>query len=316
MRVLFMGTPEFSVPTLEALIASHHQVIGVVTQPDKPKGRGKEMQETPIKQVALAHGIPVYQPRKAREPEFLDLVRELNPDVAVVIAYGQILSKAFLEIPKYGCINVHASLLPKYRGAGPIQWSVINGETETGVTIMQMDPGIDTGDMLLKAICPIAEDETAGSLHDKLSVMGGPMIVKVLDDALEGKLMPIKQDHSASTHAPMLTKEMGNLDYSRSAKELKQLIQGLNPWPSAYTSYKGKMIKIWQAEVMDISDVTLPNDATPGMVIAINKHKGFAVLTGEGALMMTECQVQGKNRMTADAFMRGYPMTIGDRLGE
>lgn len=311
MRILFMGTPEFSVPTLISLTESQHEIIGVVTQPDKPKGRGNQMIETPIKQVAIQKGIPVHQPVKVRAASFLDEIRQLAPDVIIVIAYGQILPKALLEIPKYGCINVHASLLPKYRGAGPIQWCIINGEVETGVTIMQMDVGLDTGDMLMTEVIAINEKETGGSLHDKLMVMGGPLVLKVLEKAEEQSLVPVKQDDSQSNYAPMLTKELGNLDFNKSAIELERLIRGLNPWPSAYTTFQGKLLKIWDADVVDYD-----GPGENGQIVQIDKNNGFTVKTAQGGLLIKECQIQGKNRVKVDAFMRGYTTELYDRLGE
>ena len=244
MRVIFMGTPDFSVGTLEALIEAGHDVCLAVTQSDKPKGRGKDMQFSPVKETALRHGIPVFQPRRIREPESVEELRKYNADVMVVIAFGQILPKTILEMTPYGCVNVHASLLPKYRGAAPIQWSIIEGETVTGVTTMQMDEGVDTGDMILKTEVPIAENETGESLHEKLAQAGAELCVKTLK-ALEDKTAVFeKQSESPTAYAKMLTKEMGNIDWAQSAVQIERLIRGLNSWPSAYTHWNGKVLKI------------------------------------------------------------------------
>ena len=309
MRVVFMGTPDFSVPTLECIIEAGHEVVGVVTQPDKAKGRGKKVVYTPVKEKALEHGLTVYQPRRAREPEFIEQMRALNPDVMVVVAFGQILPKELLDIPKYGCVNVHASLLPKYRGAAPIQWAVIRGEKVSGVTTMQMDVGLDTGDMLLKAEVPLAEDETGGSLHDKLSVLGGDLLIETLKGLEAGTIGPEKQDDSQSgEYARMLDKSLGKIDFSMRAEEIERLIRGLNPWPSAYTSYNNKTMKLWKARVVP------GGEAVPGQVLAVDK-KGFTVQTGDGALQILELQMEGKKRMDAGAFLRGCPLTAGEILG-
>ena len=309
MRVVFMGTPDFSVPTLECIIEAGHEVIGVVTQPDKAKGRGKKVVYTPVKEKALEHGLTVYQPRRAREPEFIEQMRALNPDVMVVVAFGQILPKELLDIPKYGCVNVHASLLPKYRGAAPIQWAVIRGEKVSGVTTMQMDVGLDTGDMLLKTEVSLAEDETGGSLHDKLSVLGGDLLIETLKGLEAGTIVPEKQDDSQSgEYARMLDKSLGKIDFSMRAEEIERLIRGLNPWPSAYTSYNNKTMKLWKARVVP------GGEAVPGQVLAVDK-KGFTVQTGDGALQILELQMEGKKRMDAGAFLRGCPLTAGEILG-
>ena len=309
MRVVFMGTPDFSVPTLECIIEAGHEVVGVVTQPDKAKGRGKKVVYTPVKEKALEHGLTVYQPRRAREPEFIEHIRALNPDVMVVVDFCQILPKELLDIPKYGCVNVHASLLPKYRGAAPIQWAVIRGEKVSGVTTMQMDVGLDTGDMLLKTEVPLAEDETGGSLHDKLSVLGGDLLIETLKGLEAGTIVPEKQDDSQSgEYARMLDKSLGKIDFSMRAEEIERLIRGLNPWPSAYTSYNNKTMKLWKARVVP------GGEAVPGQVLAVDK-KGFTVQTGDGALQILELQMEGKKRMDAGAFLRGCPLTAGEILG-
>jgi methionyl-tRNA formyltransferase len=309
MRVVFMGTPDFAVPTLQAMI-DHHEVAAVVTQPDKPKGRGKQMAFPPVKEKALEYEIPVYQPVRARDPEFIALLRELNPDVIVVVAFGQILPKEILEIPKYGCINGHASLLPMYRGAGPIQWVVINGEKETGITTMRMDEGLDTGDMIEKAVISIDPKETGGSLFDKLMVLGGELMLSTLEKLENGTATFTPQGDGKTCYSPMLTKQMGNIDFTKSAREIECLIRGLNPWPSAYTTLHGKTMKIWDADVVE-------GDAlkAPGTIIAVTK-KAIVVQTGEGALALNEIQLAGKKRMQTSAFLLGYAVNEGEQLGE
>ena len=313
MRVVFMGTPDFAVPTLEALIEKH-EVVGVVTQPDKRKGRGKAMAFSPVKEKALEHEIPVYQPVKVREEAFVQILRELDPEVIVVAAFGQILPKELLDIPKYGCVNVHASLLPKYRGAAPIQWAVIRGEQVSGVTTMQMDVGLDTGDMLLKAEVPLAEDETGGSLHDKLSILGGDLLIETLRGLEAGTISPEKQDDSQTgEYARMLDKALGKIDFTMSAADIERLIRGLNPWPSAYIFYKGKTMKLWRAKVLE--DTAEGRNGVPGQIISVDKN-GFTVQTGDGALQILELQMEGKKRMDAGAFLRGCQMTVGEILGQ
>lgn len=310
MRVVFMGTPDFSVPTLEKIIEAGHEVIGVVTQPDKAKGRGKKVLFPPVKETALAHDLPVYQPRRARDPEFIEEMKTLNPDVMVVVAFGQILPKAILDIPKYGCINVHASLLPKYRGAAPIQWAVIRGEKVSGVTTMQMDVGLDTGDMLLKKEVLLDEEETGGSLHDKLSTLGGDLLIETLEKIEAGDIHPEKQDDSqAGEYARMLDKNLGRIDFSMPAVEIERLIRGLNPWPSAFTSYNGKTMKLWKAKAEN------GGQGVPGQVIHVDKNS-FTVQTGQGTLQILELQMEGKKRMDAGAFLRGCPLETGTMLGQ
>ena len=320
MRIVFMGTPDFSVPALKALVEAGHQVIAVVTQPDKPRGRGKEVQMTPVKIQAMEYGIPVYQPAKVREASFVEVLQGLEADVYVVIAFGQLLPKAVLELPKYGCINIHASLLPKYRGAAPIQWCVIDGERETGITTMMMDVGLDTGDMLEKAVIPIEEKETGGSLHDKLSLAGGDLILSTLKKLEEGTLVRTPQTDEGTCYARMLTKSLGDIDWNQSAVSIERLIRGLNPWPSAYTLWNGKTIKIWSADVTTgreaaafLSESGVPSETgiTPGTVVCSDKHS-LVVCTGDGLLSVRELQMEGKKRMDTPAFLRGYPIPEGD----
>lgn len=320
MRIVFMGTPDFSVPALKALVEAGHQVIAVVTQPDKPKGRGKEVQMTPVKIQAMEYGIPVYQPAKVREASFVEVLKGLEADVYVVIAFGQILPKAVLELPKYGCINIHASLLPKYRGAAPIQWCVIDGERETGITTMMMDVGLDTGDMLEKAVIPIEEKETGGSLHDKLSMAGGDLILSTLKKLEEGTLVRTPQTDEGTCYAKMLTKSLGDIDWNQDAVSIERLIRGLNPWPSAYTMWNGKTIKIWAADViagreaadfLSESGVPAETGTAPGTVVCSDKRR-LVVCTGGGLLSIRELQMEGKKRMDTPAFLRGYPIPAGD----
>ena len=308
MKVIFMGTPDFSVGTLEALVEAGHEVVLAVTQPDKPKGRGKEMQFTPVKECAIKHGIPVYQPRRVREAECIEELKKYQADVCVVIAFGQILPKEILEMTPYGCINVHASLLPKYRGAAPIQWAVINGEEVSGVTTMQMDEGLDTGDMLEKVIIPLDPKETGESLHDKLAEAGAKLCVQTLAKAEKGELTPEKQGESPTAYAKMLDKTLGNIEWTKSAVEIERLIRGLNSWPSAYSTWNGKMMKIWEADV-----VCEEADAVPGTIVRVEKT-AFYVKTGDGLLEIKSLQIPGKKRMDADAFLRGYQVKEGDVL--
>lgn len=309
MRIVFMGTPDFSVPTLKTLVEAGHDVIAVVTQPDKPKGRGKEMQMTPVKIQALEYGIPVYQPLKVRDEAFVQVLRELEADVFVVIAFGQILPKSVLELPTYGCVNIHASLLPKYRGAAPIQWCVIDGETETGITTMMMDVGLDTGDMLEKTVIPIDGKETGGSLHDKLSLAGGELILSTLKKLKDGTAVRTPQTDEGTCYAKMLTKSLGDIDWTKSAVSIERLIRGLNPWPSAYTMWNGKTLKIWAADVLPEEDGF--GDAPCGSVLRQDK-RSLVVKTGKGALSIRELQMEGKKRMDIEAFLRGYAVPEGD----
>lgn len=310
MKLIFMGTPDFSVGTLEALIAAGHEITLVVSQPDKPKGRGHELAPTPVKETALKHGLKVFQPKRLRDPETVKTLEETPADAIVVIAFGQIVPASILHMKKYGCINVHGSLLPKYRGAAPIQWAVIDGERESGVTIMQMDEGLDTGDMLLKGSVVLDEKETSGSLFNKLSALGASLCVEALEKLEKGELTPEKQGESPTEYARMLTKEMGELDFSRDAVTLERLIRGFNPWPSAYTRLGDKTLKIWAADVCEKQDPK----KQPGTVTEVAKQD-FTVACGEGALKITELQLQGKKRMDAAAFLRGYHLEAGMKLG-
>ena len=308
MHIVFMGTPDFSVPALEALVKGGHQVIAAVTQPDKPKGRGKAVLMTPVKEKALEMGIPVYQPVKVREPEFVKTLADLAPDVIVVVAFGQILPKSILEIPRYGCVNIHASLLPKYRGAAPIQWAVIDGEKETGVTTMFMNEGLDTGDMLEKEVVPLDPKETGGSLHDKLSAVGGRLILSTLKGLEDGTLKGTPQTDEGSCYAKMLKKSLGDIDWTMDGAAIERLIRGLNPWPSAYTSLHGKTLKIWDADVTDRE-----YGVEPGTVAEVSKDQ-LIIQTGKGSLSVRSLQLEGEKRMDIQDFLRGYSLEKGTVL--
>ena len=306
MRIIFMGTPDFSVPTLEALVASEHEVAAVVTQPDKPKGRGKEIHMSPVKECALKHNIPVYQPVRARDEAFVEEMRTLKPDAMAVIAFGQILPKSLLDLPKYGCVNIHASLLPKYRGAAPIQWAVINGDEETGITTMMMDVEMDTGDMLEKTVVKLNPDETGGSLFDRLSLLGGDLILSTLSKLEKGEITPQPQDHAQATYVKKISKSMGDIDWTMDAVSIERLVRGLNPWPSAFTRWNGKMLKIWEAKVLP----DLETKAPCGSVISAS-DEGLKIQTGNGVLCVTSLQLEGKKRMDTAAFLRGYQVESG-----
>lgn len=305
MKIIYMGTPDFSVGALEAMIEAGHEITAVVTQPDKPKGRGKEMQMTPVKECALKHGIPVLQPVKIKTPEAIAELRQYEADAFVVAAFGQIISKEILEMPRYGCINIHASLLPKYRGAAPIQRVILDGETQTGVTIMQMDEGIDTGDMLMKTVVQIDAKDTGETLHDKLAAAGAKLIVEALREIEAGNIHPEKQDDSQSCYAKMLSKSLGLIDWNKEAVVIERLIRGLNSWPSAYTYFQGKTMKIWEADVVEEEA-----DGEPGTISTVTKD-AIVVNTGVNKLKITVCQLEGKKRMSVKDFLLGYNVEAG-----
>ncbi len=311
MKIIFMGTPDFSVGTLEALIEAGHEVCLVVTQPDKPKGRGKEMQFTPVKEAAVKHGIPVFQPVKIRQPECIEELKKYDADVMIVVAFGQILPKEILEMTPYGCINVHASLLPAYRGAAPIQWAVIRGDKVSGVTTMQMDEGLDTGDMIMKTELVLAEDETGESLHDKLAEAGAKLCVETLKAVEAGTAVRIPQTETTTPYAKMLDKKMGDIDWNQSAESIERLVRGLNSWPSAYTHWGKKVVKIWKAKATDEDK----NTALPGTIIHVTRDY-FSVQTGKGILNVYELQIPGKKRMETSAFLRGYTLEEGTVFGK
>ena len=306
MKVVFMGTPDFAVETLKAIYEAGHEVILAVSQPDKPKGRSGKLQPTPVKEFAMEHDIPVFQPVKIRAEEAVEELRKYEADVFVVAAFGQILPKVILDMPRLGCVNVHGSLLPKYRGAAPIQWAVINGEKVSGNTTMLMGPGLDDGDMLLKSEIELAADETGGSLFDKLAIDGGKLAVKTIEALDRGEITPVPQDESQATHVGMISKDMGNIDWTKPAIEIERLIRGLNPWPSAFSFIDGKQMKFWKANVVEKS-------GEPGTIIDVNKNV-FTVACGAGALEVEELQLEGKKRMAAGDFLRGYQLEAGKRF--
>lgn len=310
MRIVFMGTPDFAVGSLQALCESgKHEILAVVTQPDRPKGRGNKLLQTPVKEYALEQGLTVYQPQKVKTPEFVELLHELQPELIVVAAFGQFLSKEILELPKYGCINVHASLLPKYRGAAPIQYAIIKGEKESGVTIMQMDIGMDTGAMLDKVVVPIEENTTMGELHDALREQGATLLLQVIDKIAAGTAVTEPQDDAQATYATLLDRSMEHIDWSKTAQEVHNLIRGFNPAPSTFTKLpNGKSLKIWGSKMTDKSSA-----AAAGTVIETGKHS-FFVACGEGVLEITEVQPESKKRMPAQVFLNGRGVQEGDLL--
>ncbi|MBQ9267094.1 MAG: methionyl-tRNA formyltransferase [Clostridia bacterium] len=309
MNIVFMGTPDFAVESLARLYDTGHNILAVVSQPDRPSGRGMKLRPTPVKEYALSKGLPVYQVEKVKKnEEFIEKIRSLKPDVIVVVAFGQILPKELLEIPKYGSINVHGSLLPKYRGAAPIQWSIINGEEYTGITTMYMDVGMDTGDMILKEKVKIEDDDNFGTLYEKLKRLGGKLIVETLEKVAEG-FVPREKQGDDFTIAPMIHKEDGKIDWSKSAKEIRNLIRGLNPMPGAYTFMDGQMVKIWDAEVEE----DLANEI-PGAIVLSDSKEGLKVATGNGILKIKELQMPNARRMNAQDYLRGNKIDVGTVL--
>lgn len=309
MRIVFMGTPDFAVGTLEALIGAGHEILMVVTQPDKPKGRSGQTVPTPVKVCALEHGITVFQPERIKRPEAVEELKKQNADLFVVAAFGQILSQEILDMPRLGCLNVHASLLPKYRGASPIQHVILDGEEKTGITIMQMNAGLDTGDILYQKEIAIREDDTYESLEQALMKLGGETIVEALTLLEQGKLTATPQDDEKSNYAPLIKKEMGRIDFNRDAFALDRQIRGMNPWPSAYTTWRGKQLKLWQAGPKETEKL-----GAPGEVIEVSKDH-FTVATGRGVLDIWEVQLEGKKRMSSRDFLLGVQLKPGDILG-
>lgn len=307
LRTVFMGTPEFALPTLKGLIAAGVNLVGVYTQPDRPKGRGKKLTASPVKHLALEEQLPVFQPHKLRDPQAVEELKALQPDLIVVVAYGQILPKAVLDIPTYHCINVHASLLPKYRGAAPINKAIIDGETETGVTTMLMDVGLDTGAMLVKLSLLIGPDETAGQLHDRLALLGRKAMEETLQQLCDGTLTPEPQDDALSSYAPMLKKEDGLIDWQQSAAEIHNHVRGLDPWPGAYTYLDGEVLKIAATAVDE------EHSGLPGTILAADKT-GVRIACGQGSLVVGELQLPGKKRLAAMNFLSGRPLFPGTRL--
>ena len=309
MKIIFMGTPDFAVPTLKKLYDSGYDVQAVFTQPDKPKGRGYKLTPPPVKVLAQEHDTTVYQPQSLKKDgeEYVKIIADLAPDCIVVAAYGKMLPKSVLDIPRLGCVNVHGSLLPKYRGAAPIQQAVIDGEKESGVTIMQMGTGLDTGDMISRIVVPLAKDETGGSLFDKLAQAGAELLVQTLPSIFDGTATREKQpEESPTPYAAMISKKMGLLDFSKNAEELERLVRGLDPWPSAFTFINGKTLKVWKSSVLEKQA-----QEAPGTVIAADKG-GIQVACGQKVLVLHEVQLEGKKRMEADAFLRGYQLKPGD----
>lgn len=309
MKIVFMGTPDFAVPCLAEIIQRGYQVLMVVTQPDRPKGRGKKLTAPPVKELALRHNLPVIQPEKVRDPEIVEQLCALKPDCIVVVAFGQILPKSILEIPPLGCINVHASLLPQYRGAAPINWAIINGEKISGVTTMYMDQGLDTGDMILKKQLMIGE-MTAGELYDQMAVIGADLLGETLSLIEKGIAPRIPQIDSESSYAPIMDKNLGKIDWNKSAMDIYNLIRGVNPWPTAYTTYKGENFKIWESRIVD-QDC----HGKPGQIIKANKD-GLLVCTGDKLLNIQVVQFQNSKRMTVDEYLRGHAIEENNILGE
>jgi len=309
MRIVFMGTPEFAVPSLEALLKSDDQVVGIVTQPDRPKGRGQSLTSSPIKLIAEREKLPILQPTKMKDPMFLDALTAWKPDVITVAAFGRILPPAILNLPPRGCINVHGSLLPKYRGAGPIQWAIIDGETETGITTMLMDEGMDTGAILLQERLAIAPKDTAGTLSPRLAELGGRLLIKTLAQLKAGTLVSHQQDHARATMAPLLKKEDGMIDWTISATAIANRIRGLTPWPGAYTFAGEDRWTIWRAAA-----VTKQVTELPGTVMHVTKD-AVHVATGDGVLMLAELQPANRRRMTVSQYLAGHPISVGSILG-
>jgi len=307
MNIIFMGTPEFAVPSLQALIDSEYNVVAVVCQPDRPSGRGRKLTSPPVKILAEANSIPVLQPEKVRTDEFYETLKEFKPDLICVTAYGRIIPKNILELPKYGCLNVHASLLPKYRGAAPINWAIINGEKNTGITTMLMDEGMDTGDILLKKEIEIGENDTSIELGEKLSNIGAALLIETIKKGQNDEIKPIKQNDDEATSAPIIKKDVGKIDWSRSAIEIRNLIRGTQPWPGAFTSYQDKNLKIFKAVVDDM-------EGNPGEIL--NSNNGRLVIgTGNKSLSIEELQIEGGKRLNVSDFLRGTPMLEKNIIG-
>lgn len=309
ISVVFMGTPDFAVPCLEMLCEKNYNIKAVITQPDRPKGRGQKLVESPVKACALKHDLPILQPQKIKTPEFEAILEELNPDLIVVVAFGQILSKRILDIPRLGCINVHASILPKYRGAAPLHWSVIRGEEKTGVTTMFMDEGLDTGDMLLTAEMDITNETTTGDVHDTLQTMGADVLAETIEQLIAGTAVRRPQNHDEATYAPLLTKELECIDWSQSAVDIHNLIRGLNPWPGSYTICRNKRLKLWKSEVL-----AEETGEQAGTIIRVESER-LVVATGTGVIALVSVHPEGKKRMAAGDFARGYQITVGEILG-
>ena len=309
MKAIFMGTPEFAIPSFEALYESDFEIALVVTQPDRPKGRGKKLSSPPVKLVALEHNIEVFQPERIKDREAIEKIKQVKPDLIIVVAFGQILPKEILELPRYGCINVHASLLPKYRGAAPINFAIINGEKKTGVTTMYMEEGLDTGDMLLKNEVEITPEDTASTLHDKLAIAGKKTLADTLKAIINTELVPEKQDDSISSYAPIMTKELGKINWDRSAEAISNLVRGTDPWPSAYTLYDSAVLKLFAPVVLDKQ-----SKEKPGTIIAVSSE-GIDIASADYIVRIKEIQISGKKRMPVGEFLKGNVLEIGKVLG-
>ncbi|MEG1311092.1 MAG: methionyl-tRNA formyltransferase [Romboutsia sp.] len=309
MKIVFMGTPDIAVGCLQKIIDEKHEIIGVVTQPDKPVGRGKKLGMPPVKELALKHNLDVYQPAKARDEEFVNILKELNPELIIVVAFGQILPKSILDIPKLGCVNVHVSLLPKYRGAAPINWVIINGEEKTGVTTMYMDEGLDTGDMILKTEFSLDNEITAGELHDQMMEIGAQTLKETIDLIEKGCAPRKVQNHDEFTYAPMMNKSLGNINWNKNAREIHNLVRGVNPWPSAYTTYNNATMKVWKTEVLSED-----SDKMPGSIIKVDKD-GIRVATSCNVLLIKEIQISGKKRVLVSEYIKGNSIETDIVLG-
>ncbi|MBO3444179.1 methionyl-tRNA formyltransferase [Clostridium sp. CCUG 7971] len=309
MRILFMGTPDIAVGCLQKIIDEKHEIIGVVTQPDKPVGRGKKLGMPPVKELALKYNIDVYQPVKARDEEFVNVLKELSPDLIVVVAFGQILPKSILDIPKLGCVNVHVSLLPKYRGAAPINWVIINGEEKTGVTTMYMDEGLDTGDMILTSEFDLDDEITAGELHDKMMEIGAKTLKETINLIEKGEAPRIPQNHDEFSYAPIMNKSLGNIDWNKSAREIHNLVRGVNPWPSAYTTYNDATMKVWKTKVLSES-----SKKAPGTILKVDKE-GIRVSSNDNVILIEEMQMPGKKRVLVSEYIKGNSIETDIVLG-
>ena len=309
MRLVFLGTPAFAVPTLEHIAAAGHQVAVVVTQPDRPRGRGQQLASSPVKQAAMRLGFPLYQPERIRRPEALEYLRTLGAECMVVVGYGQIIPQSVIDLAPFGILNVHASLLPNYRGAGPVQWAIVNGETRTGVTTMRIDAGLDTGEMLLKAETEIAPEETAVELGERLAVMGAELLVRTLDGLIRGTIAGQKQDDSQASYAPLLKKEDGAIDWSRTASEIHNQVRGLQPWPGAYTVFRGEKLHVWRTRVAP----AILSPVSPGLVKSV---RPLLIQCGSGLLELLEIQSEGRKRVSAADFANGQRLTENEVLGE
>jgi len=313
LDIIFMGTPDFAIPTLEAIWESGNNIIGVITQPDRPKGRGKRLKPSPVKKWAVDRGIDVYQPENINTPEYIELIKRLKPDLIITAAFGQIVSKSILDIPPLGCINVHASILPKYRGASPIHQAIIDGEDETGITIMYMDEGMDTGDIILQEYTSIDPEENVGSLHDRLAILGGKAITKALELFKDGKPAGIPQDDEKATYCSKIDKSWGEIDWTKTKVELKNLVRGLTPWPGCFTFFQGERLKIWKIEIVedDFDDI----NGLPGEVVASNEKEGLIVICGDGLVRLACIQGPGGRMMEDIEYLKGHIIPVGVRLG-